>query len=69
MKMGRGLSDWRYFTASTASASVLAGALALQSQDGHLEHFERLGYVVAGAALVSLFFMYRIHKAVPEKTA
>ncbi len=50
-------------------ASVLAGALVLQSADGHLEHFEHLGYVVVGAALVSLFFMYRIHKAVPEKTA
>ncbi|MBX7197838.1 MAG: MFS transporter [Rhodospirillaceae bacterium] len=50
-------------------ASVLAGALVLQSLDGHLEHFERLGYVVVGASLVSLFFMSRIHRAVPERTA
>ncbi len=50
-------------------ASVLAGLLVMQTPGGHLEHFERLGYVVVGASLVSLFFMYRIHKAVPEKTA
>ncbi len=50
-------------------ASVIAGALVLQTAGGPLEHFERVGYVVAGAAVISLFFMYRIHKAVPEKTA
>ncbi len=50
-------------------ASVIAGALVLQNLDGHLEHFERIGYVVAGASLITLFFMYRIHKAVPERTA
>lgn len=54
---------------SSGFASVLAGLLVMQSAGGHLEHFERLGYVVAGAAVVSLFFMYRIHKVVPEKTA
>jgi predicted MFS family arabinose efflux permease len=50
-------------------ASVLAGTIVLQSAGGELEHFNRLGYVVVGASLISLFFMYRIHKAVPEKTA
>jgi predicted MFS family arabinose efflux permease len=50
-------------------ASVLAGMIVLQSASGELEHFNRIGYVVVGASLISLFFMYRIHKAVPEKTA
>lgn len=50
-------------------ASVLAGMIVLQTASGELEHFNRIGYVVVGASLVSLFFMYRIHKAVPEKTA
>jgi predicted MFS family arabinose efflux permease len=50
-------------------ASVLAGLIVLQTPGGELEHFNRIGYVVVGASLVSLFFMYGIHKAVPEKTA
>ncbi|MHB1207054.1 MAG: MFS transporter, partial [Rhodospirillaceae bacterium] len=50
-------------------ASVLAGMIVLQSASGELEHFNRIGYVVVGASLISLFFMYRIHKAVPEKIA
>ncbi len=47
-------------------AAVLAGSLVVQGADGHLEHFPRLGYVVVGASLISLFFMYQIHRAVPE---
>ena len=34
-------------------AAVLAGSLVVQEADGHLEHFERLGYVVVAASLFS----------------
>jgi len=50
-------------------AAVLAGALVVEGAGGHLDHFERIGYVVAGASLVTLFFMWRIHKSVPENPA
>ena len=49
-------------------AAVLAGSLVVQGADGHLEHFERIGYVVASASLITLFLMYRISRAVPERT-
>lgn len=65
------------FNAITASlqqisggvAAALAGSLVVQSADGHLEHFPRLGYVVTASALMSLFFMYKIHRQVPERLA
>ncbi len=50
-------------------AAVLAGSLVVQTPDGHLDHFARIGYVVAGASLITLFLMYRIHRAVPDKPA
>ena len=46
-------------------AAVIAGSLVVQSAGGELEHFQRLGYAVAGASLVSLFLMYKIHRAIP----
>ena len=38
-----------------------------QGADGQLENFPRLGYVVVCASLITLFFMYRIHRRIPEK--
>ncbi len=48
-------------------AAVIAGSLVAEGADGRLEHFPRLGYVVVGASLITLFFMYKIHRAIPEK--
>ena len=50
-------------------AALIAGSLVVQGADGHLEHFPRIGYVVAGASLITLFLMYRIHRAVPDRPA
>ena len=48
-------------------AAVVAGSLVVQSASGELEHFPRLGYVVVASSLISLFLMYRIHRAIPER--
>ncbi len=47
-------------------ASVLAGLIVVEGPGGVLLHFERLGYVVVGASLVTLVMMREIHKMVPE---
>jgi predicted MFS family arabinose efflux permease len=41
-------------------ASACAGVLVTQSGDGPLEHYERLGYVVATAMVVTIVMMARI---------
>lgn len=50
-------------------ASVIAGLIVAQGADGRITHFNVLGYVVAGVSLVTLTFMYRIHRSIPERTA
>ena len=32
-----------------------------------MENFDHIGYVVVASSLLSMFFMYKIHKAMPEK--
>ena len=48
-------------------ASWLAGLVVVQAADGHLQHFDRIGYIVIAATLLSLVFMYAVHKRVPER--
>ncbi len=48
---------------------MIAGLIVVQSADGHISHFDRVGYVVAGAALITLTFMYLIHRSIIERTA
>jgi predicted MFS family arabinose efflux permease len=50
-------------------ASVIAGLIVAERADGVLLHFEQLGYVVAGASLVTLFMMNRIRRLVPDAPA
>jgi predicted MFS family arabinose efflux permease len=50
-------------------ASVIAGLIVSERADGVLLHFEQLGYVVAGASLVTLFMMNRIRRLVPDAPA
>ncbi|MBC7465369.1 MAG: MFS transporter [Bdellovibrio sp.] len=47
-------------------ASVVAGLIVVQGIDGKLQHFDTIGYVMVGTALITVFLMYFIHKAVPE---
>jgi predicted MFS family arabinose efflux permease len=50
-------------------ASLIAGAVIVQEDSGHLLHFGWLGYIVIGAAMTSVVLMYFVHKRVPERTA
>ena len=45
--------------------AALAGAIVSRAPDGSLEHYPIVGYVVAGAAVFTLFFMYKISRSVP----
>jgi predicted MFS family arabinose efflux permease len=47
--------------------SVLAAAIIAQNADGTLRHFDWLGYVVVGTALVSLTAMYFVQKSVAKR--
>lgn len=48
-------------------ASILAGFIVVQRDHGPLEHFDKIGYVIIIASVITLFMMYQIHKRVPEK--
>lgn len=50
-------------------ASVLAGLIVVEGPGGALVHFERLGYVVVCASLITLFMMSRLRRLVPEGDA
>jgi len=47
-------------------AAAIAGLVVVEAPGGLLLHFERLGYVVVGASLVTLVMMRGIHKMIPE---
>jgi predicted MFS family arabinose efflux permease len=47
-------------------SSAVAGLVIAQAPGGALQHFNWLGYIVMGIALVSVILMYFVHKAVPE---
>ncbi|MGE4063394.1 MAG: MFS transporter [Rhodospirillaceae bacterium] len=49
---------------SGAICAALAGAIVVQSSDGHLERYPVIGYVVTIAALITLYFMWRINRQV-----
>jgi predicted MFS family arabinose efflux permease len=48
-------------------SSAAAGAILVALPGGRLGHYNRLGFVVMGVALVSATLMYFVHKQVPEK--
>jgi len=48
--------------------SVLAAAIIAQAPDGSLIHFDRLGYIVVTASIVSLIAMYFVQKSVARRT-
>jgi predicted MFS family arabinose efflux permease len=47
--------------------SVFAAAIIVQNADGSLRHFDRLGYIVVGTAVVALTAMYFVQKQVATK--
>ena len=49
-------------------ASVLAGMIVVKGVGGHLEHFDRLGYVVMLAGLITVVMMFWINRSI-GKTA
>lgn len=53
---------------SGGCASLLAGLIVTQRADGYIEHFDRVGYVVAGTAAITLVMMYFINRMVTGKS-
>ena len=47
-------------------ASALAGLVVLRGADGTLQRFDMVGYIVIASSVLALFFMYLVHKKVPE---
>ena len=50
-------------------ASSLAGLIVVQAADGHLLHYDVLGYVVVSAMTATIALMYPINRAVMRKAA
>jgi predicted MFS family arabinose efflux permease len=50
-------------------ASVFAGLILFQNSAGQLQHFDWMGYIVMATALLSLWLLYLIHRAIPERLA
>jgi len=48
-------------------AAALAGLIVHGAPDGHIEHFNRLGYVLVLTSLISLFLIYQVHRNIPER--
>ena len=49
-------------------ASIVAGLIVVQTESGQLEHYDTLGYVVAGSMLITVIMMYFIDLFVKQKT-
>ncbi len=47
--------------------SLLAGMIVTVKDNGHIDNFDHVGYVVIGSSLVTLYMMYGIHKRIHEK--
>lgn len=52
---------------SGAIASLIAGAIVFQSADGRIRNYDILGYVVAGATVITIVMLYLIDKMVKQK--
>ncbi|MBL8993428.1 MAG: MFS transporter, partial [Spirochaetia bacterium] len=48
-------------------ASLLAGAIVVQTANGRMEHYPVLGYVVVGATVITIILMYGIHRIAAAK--
>ncbi|CAM6001086.1 unnamed protein product [Sphagnum balticum] len=50
-------------------ASVVAGLIVTEAPDGHIEHFNILGYVLVGTAVITTLQMFGINRRVARKAA
>lgn len=50
-------------------ASSAAGFIVVQTAEGPLEHYEELGYVVAGAMVITVTLMFKVNRLVRAKLA
>lgn len=48
-------------------ASLAAGLIVTQSSDGHLFHFDVIGYVVSAAIVITMLMMYRINRTIKNQ--
>lgn len=48
-------------------ASIVAGAIIVQTSSGNLDHYDILGYVVIGSMLLATLMMYFLNKRVQHK--
>ncbi len=48
-------------------AAALGGLIVVQTSSGSLEHFDRLGYVVIGATLVTMAMMYFLNRYIQSR--
>ncbi len=49
--------------------SAVAGLVVTASATGAIEHFDILGFILVGTALVSAVLMYFVHRSIPEPDA
>lgn len=47
--------------------AVVAGLIVVEAADGSLQHFDKVGYVVAFTSLLTLMMMYIIHRSLSKK--
>jgi len=50
-------------------ASVVSGHIVTQAADGHLEHFDTVGYVVVATSLVAATLLWRLQRSLPAAAA
>ena len=50
-------------------AALIAGMIVYQSPSGHIENYPILGYVVAGATLLTIIMMYFINQMIMKKAS
>jgi len=50
-------------------ASWTAGLIVVQTAAGPLQHYDELGYVVAGAMLITIILMFKVNGLVRAKQA
>ena len=49
--------------------SIFAGMIVVQAQDGRIEHFDRLGFVMVGTTCMSVVMMFFVNRLVARKVA
>ncbi|MYM68049.1 MFS transporter [Pseudoduganella sp. FT55W] len=50
-------------------ASVAAGHIVTQAPDGHLQHFDTVGYVVVATSLLATTLLWRLQRNLPSQAA